>query len=452
MTEIQQHAQIACKERANFLEWAISPYGAALLSGVIFFGAWLLPPSIYRAGLDEPDYLWLDSRSFLFFTSCLVAFVLGARLTDKKVRFQRRDPVPEHVSPAPYILLPLLAALIFGLVGVLLILREQPQILAALLSGSGQNIKGDLIEVALPAGIAAAGSAMLAVLYWGMNAYFALTESRHKKIVGWVLVSYVALSFVIAMVKVSRNDLMTLVIGILIIRIANGIRTGHTTIREIKLAAKASGGLVVLFLMMSLLRGTSSDELLGNFLGYTISGYNRMAAILQHQIPYFDAGNGDHLFNGILQNRTINGLIPFQNMYQLPDQLDVWLNDFEAVGLAGFVPQYTFASCFGFIFIDAGWLTPAVVFLCGVFSGYMWRCFKQSRTIGVVIYPMVFFSILMWFGTNMLISMNTVIFLLTTLALLVYESFFKLSVFATSGIRTTSLQNIVDPSLPSKRI
>jgi hypothetical protein len=126
------------------------------------------------------------------------------------------------------------------------------------------------------------------------------------------------------------------------------------------------------------------------------------------------------MFSGILQNRTINSLIPFQGMYNLPDTLDVWLGDFAAVGGAGLLPSYTFASCFGFIFIDAGWWTPVVVFLTGMFSGYVWRRFKQGTTLGVVVYPMVFFSTLMWFGTNMLINMNTIMAILISAALVLY--------------------------------
>lgn len=452
MTETQQHAPIAPQERVSFLEWVISPYGAVLFAFVIFLGAWLLPPSIYSMGLDEPDYLWLDWPSFFLFTSCAIAFVLGVLLMDKRVRFQRRSPIPAHVSPVPYILLPLVATLAFGLAGLLLILRAQPQILTALLSGAGKNIKSDLFDVALPPGIAAAGSAMLAVLYWGVNAHSSVSEGGNKKIVGRVLIAYIGFSFAIAFAKFSRNDLMSLILGILTIRIANGLRSGHTDIREVKLVAKGLAGMVALFLLISLLRGTSSDGLLGDFFGYTISGYNRMAAIVHHQIPYLDAGNGDHLFNGILQNRTINNLFPFQAMYNLPDQLDVWFSDFAAVSGAGLASQYTFASCFGFIFIDAGWWTPAVVFLCGLFSGYMWRHFKQDKGIGVVVYPMVFFSILMWFGTNMLIGMNTIIFILTTVALLVYEGLFKLLALATYGIRDATAQGIVDLPLPPKKV
>src|SRR5512135_1556495 len=102
MTEAQQHSLIALKERANHLEWAISPYAAALLSSVIFLGAWFLPPSIYSIGLDEPDYLWLDPLSFLLFASCAVAFILGVRLTDKNIHFQLRSLVPARIPTVQF--------------------------------------------------------------------------------------------------------------------------------------------------------------------------------------------------------------------------------------------------------------------------------------------------------------------------------------------------------------
>lgn len=452
MTGNQQRARINSNRRDKSLEWALSPYGAAAFSSVIFLAAWLLPPSIYSAGLDEPDYLWLDPLSLLLFASCAVAFILGARLCDRNTSFQSRSPVPAHVLPIPYIIPPLIITIAFELIAIFIVIQQQPGILSAVLSGAGGQVKGDLVDVALPAGISAAGAATLAVMYWAYHAYQSLANGRGKKMVGRILAFYVGLSFAISLMTLGRDQIMMIVVGLAVIRTAYRIRSHRDNIGGGQFIAKVAFGLIAIFLITALIRQTTLDEMLGTFYGYTISGYNRMAAILHHQLPYLDAGNGDHLFGGILQNRTINSLVPFQTMYDLPDQLDVWLSDFAAVGGAGLIPQYTFASCFGFIFIDAGWGTIAVMFLCGMFSGYIWLRFKQGKTIGVVVYPVVLFSALMWFGTNMLINMNTIMFVLTSAALALYELPFRHLTLAPRGIRVMHPLGIIDQPNPPESL
>ena len=420
MTENRMSQRTYSGRENKSLEWAISPYGAAVFSSVIFLLAWLLPPWMYAAGLDEPDYIWLDPLSFLLFASCAVAFVLGVRLCDTKAGFQPGSPLPANAHAAPYIALPLVLAIAFELFAFILIVKQEPGIIAAVLSGAGRNVKSDIGEMVLPAGISAAWAGSLAVMYWAVHAYLTLNNQRGKKIVSRVLAVYVGISLALPIVAVSRNQLMMIVVGLMVIGAAHRVRKRRKNAGTGKLLILAIVAFAAIFLGIGLIRGTSRDEMLGAFYGYTISGYNRMAAIIHHQVPYLDAGNGDHMFNGILQNRTVNSLIPFQSMYNLPDPLDVWLDDFAAVGSAGLWPSYTFASCFGFIFIDAGWWTPAVVFLTGMFSGFIWRRFKQGTTLGVVVYPVVFFSALMWFGTNMLIHMNTIMAILIAAALVLY--------------------------------
>jgi hypothetical protein len=420
MTESRKSERTDSLKGNTSLEWAISPYGAAVFSSAIFLLAWLMPPSMYSAGLDEPDFIWLDPLSFLLFASCAVAFVLGVRLCNTKAGFQPGSPVPANAHPAPYIALPLVLAISFELFAFLLIVRQEPGIIAAVLSGAGMSIKKDIGEMVLPAGISAAWAGTLAVMYWAVHTYLTLDKRRGKKLVGRVLALFVGISFVIPIITISRNNLMMIVVGLMVIGAGHRIRMHRENTGVWKLLTIALLAFATIFLGIGLIRGMSSDEVLSAFYGYTISGYNRMAAIIHHQVPYLDAGNGDHMFSGILQNRTINSLIPFQGMYNLPDTLDVWLGDFAAVGGAGLLPSYTFASCFGFIFIDAGWWTPVVVFLTGMFSGYVWRRFKQGTTLGVVVYPMVFFSTLMWFGTNMLINMNTIMAILISAALVLY--------------------------------
>ena len=99
--------------------------------------------------------------------------------------------------------------------------------------------------------------------------------------------------------------------------------------------------------------------------------------------------------------------------------------------------------------VDAGWWAPVVVFLCGMFSGHIWWRFKQGRPIGVVIYPRVLLSALIWFGPNLLISMFTIVMILTSVALILYEIPFRLLTLAASSVCATSpLGTIQQPRPP----
>src|ERR1700733_5771358 len=55
----------------------VSPYGLALFSYAVFLFAWTFPPSVYTSYINEPDLMFLDPLTFVFYTSCVAAFLLG---------------------------------------------------------------------------------------------------------------------------------------------------------------------------------------------------------------------------------------------------------------------------------------------------------------------------------------------------------------------------------------
>src|ERR1035441_5966577 len=64
----------------RLLRYLISPYGLATVSYVVFVTAMLFPPRLYSSVMDEPNFMFLDPASVLFFTLCTAFFVAGVWL------------------------------------------------------------------------------------------------------------------------------------------------------------------------------------------------------------------------------------------------------------------------------------------------------------------------------------------------------------------------------------
>lgn len=56
----------------------VSPYGLALFSYAVFLFACLIPPAIYTYYMREPDLMFIDPATILFYTLCVAAFLGGS--------------------------------------------------------------------------------------------------------------------------------------------------------------------------------------------------------------------------------------------------------------------------------------------------------------------------------------------------------------------------------------
>jgi hypothetical protein len=143
----------------------ISPYGLALVSYCLFLSAILCPPRFYSAVMDEPDYMFLDPASVLFFTLCTLSFLAGVWLIGivfPVTAFVDR-PIRARVNPILFLLLPLLPLLAFELLSDFLVFRNNPDLLFMLSSQGGNDIKEGL-DTQSTFGLA--GIYLLGVVWW----------------------------------------------------------------------------------------------------------------------------------------------------------------------------------------------------------------------------------------------------------------------------------------------
>ncbi|HXP07680.1 MAG TPA: hypothetical protein VN828_04255, partial [Acidobacteriaceae bacterium] len=119
-----------------------SPYGLAIFSYGLFLFAWLFPPGLYTEYVREPDLMFLNPITLVFFSLCVAAFSLGVRFS----RFFRTPAAKTgvtHVSaryPGLYLAGPLFLAACFCSM-YLILLGGKLNFVALLASQHGDAIK-----------------------------------------------------------------------------------------------------------------------------------------------------------------------------------------------------------------------------------------------------------------------------------------------------------------------
>jgi len=426
---------MAPRAHRGILQYIVSPYGLAAASYLFFLFCCLLPPVWYKHHLNEPDLMFMDVTTILFYSLCVVCFLAGVRLVDG---WSHAELVPEPqiettVSPIRFVLVPVLITLTSCCVSIVLVMRNYPALVQALLSQSGKDIKGTDVGRIMP--LSTANMWLLGIIWW------ATWRSRQLGIGGYRgrllrLVLYIAtLATIIgATLKLTRGELMLIVMSVATVYLLR-----RSIEREANFAFAARYSMVitacvlVLFFLFSFARGSDWNELLSsaggntgnalvtNLLTYTASSYNRLAALLHHRLRYPYAGRGIYLCAFLNGGHTFNRVIPFNKTLGWPDFNDVWQSEFGAAWKAGLNGTAITAGTFGYIFSELGWYAPLFVFAYGLMYGWVWRAVKMGKVFGVVLYPWFAFCILNWFGTNFLLDNKILIFFLTFLLLGAYE-------------------------------
>jgi hypothetical protein len=408
---------------ASFLTRAVSPYGLAAVSSAIFLFACVFPPGTYSSYMDEPDYMFLNISAITLFAVCVTFFVGGVWLVDLlfPVSGFRNEERECRLSPVTFLLIPLVAGLIFSALSNLIIIRNNPGLLLLFLSQGGAEAKADIQNQAT---LGLAGIYLIGIVWWvtwrcdQMN-----IQGKQRRLIK--IFQYLAATSVIisTILKLARGQLMPVITGIAIIYLLQkSARAGTSRTFLLKFSLFFGGSVLGLFLLASFARGTT--DMTKDVFGYTIASYNRLAALLNGKLYYPYSGRGIYLFSFVGYNNMLNAVVPFREILRWPSFMDYWQSEFAAMGRAGLTENAIWAGSFGYIFADIGWFAPVFVFLEGVFCGAIWRSIKLGRPLGIVLYPWCAYSILFWFGMNSLFDNTILAFALDVVGLSIYESLF----------------------------
>jgi hypothetical protein len=403
----------------------VSPYGMTAAALLLFLVALMFPPALYSSYIQEPDFMFFDPASLVFFLLCTLGFLLGLMLVDfgfpvHGFRYEKKET---RFSPMWFILLPLVGGTALTVFSSLLLLRNNDYLLQLLLAAEGDQIKsGGGIE--LEGTIVQASLLLMGIVWWAIwrKDQFCIRGWRRIAVHSAIILATLAM-LVASTLKLARGDVMPMFSGIAMLFLLRRLVDGKLKpMSVLKFTVFFAGSIVALFLSFSMLRGLAGpDVLIGDILGYTIAPYNRLAAIVDGRLRYPFSGRGLYISGFVAFNKTFNKLFHVNRLLAWPDFDTVWQSEFGAVTAAGLNGQLIWSGTFGDIFSDLRWLSPLLLFIYGLGTGWAWRLLKLGKTVGIVLYPWCAFCILFWFGTNYLLDPRAVVLFLVAIALGLYE-------------------------------
>ncbi len=399
----------------------LSPYGLAFVSTLVFLLAWLTPPDYYSNIVGEKDLVFLEPTSLLFFTLCVAAFLAGIAATDiffpaatlpmsrMRVRF----------SPLLFLLLPLLIGLLVTFQAIALLLRDNPDIFDLIIAQQGSQLKENL-DIHQPLGLASIW--LLGICWWASWRRDQLELDRRWK--RWLVTSTISIGILAILaysaLKLGRGEFMPVVIGTVLLylvrRRALGSLSRRTFLRTVLVSAFL---LVVAFLLFSSVRG--AEDPLPEIVRYTVTSYNRLAALVTGRMHYPHAGNGVYFSSFLSFNATLNQLLPIREFFHWPTFQEMWDSEFTSTWQAGLDGYFIWSGTFGYLFADFGWFAPLVVLLHGLLCGWLWRSIRIGGTAGIILYPWFAFCVLFWFGTNFFFDTKMIVLVLVSFGLAGYE-------------------------------
>jgi hypothetical protein len=406
----------------------VSPYGLAFVSYGVFLLAWTFPPGLYTEYLHEPDWMFLEPLSLVFYTACTAAFMLGVRASRFLGAPRQAGAGGVSVrSPLTYLLPPLLfaasASAIYlikmgGKINLVALLASQQGNTIKAVGGTGQMSEGRWDECV---------PLLTVVLWWSLFRGLQLRLNGTARAVFYIVFCCsTALGIAVGIATVNRANLMPILIGLFIIYQFPRTQKADTRVGKLALTgALGSAGAVGVFLLFSFLRGTLGLNLLLNaLLGYTIVSYNRMAALLTGVMHYAYEGRGVYLSPFLLGDDKVDYLFHLADRFGWPTSIALWQTEFSSTSAAGLNPTYIWAGAFGYVYSDVGWFTPLYWGMVGVLAGFVWARFTAGRAVGLVLYPWVAFSILMWCGPNFIFRTNFVQYCEFAVVLHLYDRLF----------------------------
>ncbi len=412
--------------RDAVIRYGASPYGLTVVSVLIFLTAYLLPPTWYSRYVQEPDYLFLDPASLLFFLLCTLGFVAGLVTIDLTfatsgfARLNRRT----RLSPTWFILLPVVSATAMTVYSSVVLVRENANLLVLLLAAQAEQLKEEGgMQVNGP--ISQATPLLMGIVWWAIwrKDDFAFAP-RQKLIVNGSILLAIAALVASATLMVARGEVMPIFAGIAITFLLRRLKDGKLTfLSATRFALTFAASVVLLFIAFSILRGQSDPQfLIASVFGYSIASYNRLAALLSGLFHYPFSDRGLYISAFVSFNKSFNAVFHINRLFDWPDFDMVWRSEFDAVAAAGLNGQLIWSGAFGYIFSDLGWFSPLLLYVYGLATGWTWRSLKLGQVLGAILYPWCGFCILYWFGTNYLLDPKVTVLILCVILISLYES------------------------------
>ena len=371
--------------------------------------------------MSEPDLMFLDPKTILFYMLCVASFVAGVWILGwifpspsfTTCEYQTR------IAPTLFLLGPLILAIAVAIFMIFYLVINYPILLIAIFAQQAGDAK-DTIAFEVNGHFAFIPLILLGIMWWAYWRYFDLgIRGWGKKLVTCSAAIALLCVALLAIITSARSTLMLGVCGLTILYILRRTKKKQLSFAFIlRSGITIFFGIVFIFFAFSFLRGASDwDTQFNTLLGYTVASYNRLAAILNGSLHYPFGGHGVYLSSFATHTR----LLPFSSILNAPDPLEVWGSEFGAVSQAGLDGRLIWSGTFGYIYSDLGWFSCLFLFGYGAIYSIVWSWMKSGKVLGVVLYPFFGFCILFWLGGNYLLDQPVEVLLATALLLAGYE-------------------------------
>lgn len=365
----------------------LKPEYLTLPSLGVFFVAWVTPESIYSSIINEPSYVSGSLLTLVFVLTLTIAFWFGC-----KIRFSpSRESKVVLSHQVKKIKLPISTTTLILAAGLFLYLKENYVLILSNIIGSASAIKN---EAEIPSLLMPIIYAHTAVFNW----YYSVRRAGKDSSVKVDSYEYAAMCVLIAtsILLVSRYILLPFLFGLIMLE----YREKKVKIKELVIILM---GVSAIFSVLGLLRG---GEILSQMYGYGPASFNRLTALL---LGYTDLIEADPL-------RYIASTLGENKPY-----IDLLIIEHDAVGIAGLDWGLNWFTVYGYIYAATGMFAHLYFFILGIITKEIYRRFYRNEILGVVLYPWVAITIVLWFSSNMLAWGATSIFVITALIIKIYN-------------------------------
>lgn len=388
--------------------WPISPAAISMFTVTVALLAYAVPASFYEAYVLEPFLLsrsWLGLGFYLVAVFCLFSGTKAAGWLFRVGEGTGANGLVHEDHPRSitiFLLACLVTCIFLNLFSLSVILQNSPGLTDLLFQGRANEIKSTIDTTGA---LTQAQPMLIAMLIWFLYRYMqvrSLLRSSTRRLLVLTMVIGVFLSVAISVVKLARYELIPLILQIFIVLGAFVLlRNRKAALRFILQVAIGAGVVAMTFVLFSQLRdadGTSST--ITSILGYSVSSFNRLQSVLDGSLRYAYAGTGVYGARFLTHIPLLHNIIDIGAIMGMPDESVAWRQEFVDVGSAGLNPALIWATAPGYLYVDFGLFSLLVIFCMGLFWQISWAGFRRGSAVGIVMYPFLSSTVLLWFTAS----------------------------------------------------
>ncbi|HGU6747819.1 TPA: O-antigen polymerase [Klebsiella quasipneumoniae] len=416
----------------NSNEFLASPFFIVTLSYVLFIIILFIPPDYYAKIIGERNFLFFDSKSFVFFSLNVISFCVGclsfnifksefSKNSELRIGYEKRIPV----NIFGYVLYPVVFFLLASLFSIYLLIEKNKALIYLMFIGdvNAQYYKSEMDSTYT---FEPLGQIANVVTLWAVYHYLffkdKLTKSKRYTLLLFIVFIFLVCVFR-AFVKIARYEMMPLIFGFIVIYIHYKYQTRSTT-QILKYYTLFIFLIVIIFSTFSFFRKDGNiDDIIKDLLGYTMVSYNHMAALLAGHLKLFNPGDGYYLFSFISSIPFAGD--SFSSSLGWASKDVIYLRSFQDTFQSGLNGYYVWVSCFGDLYQSIGYFSVIYLFLNGFAMMWSWCKFRAGSLSGIILYPWFFFCVFFWFGVNMVLTRWGFYTLLTLAFFSCYDLFYR---------------------------